>query len=69
MKWNFEIIDISETNVSDASESWYRYEIANRITRVSGQRRGTREEVTAFVQSCIKRLNSRHLVAPAYHCR
>lgn len=69
MKCNFEIVDISEADSGDANERWYRYEIANTITRVSGRRRGSREEVTAFVQACIQRLNSRHLAAVAYYGR
>lgn len=67
--WNFEIITISESDNESAGEKWFHYEIGNHITRVSGRRRGTREEVTAFVEASVRRLNTRHLAASPYYGR
>ena len=61
--WDFELVTLEKTQppVNGDTGSWYRYVIANKITEVSGQRRGTRREVTDFIDSNIKRLNARHL--------
>lgn len=61
--WEFELVTIEKAPppVAEAQGSWYRYTIANRITSVSGQRRGSKAEVTQFVNYTIQRLNTRHL--------
>ena len=61
--WDFELVTLEKTQppVNGDTGSWYRYVIANKITEVSGHRRGSKREVTEFVVSNIKRLNARHL--------
>ena len=61
--WDFELVTIKKAQPPTAQEKgcWYHYTIANQITSVSGHRRGSRAEVKQFVDSCIQRLNVRHL--------
>lgn len=61
--WDFELVTIEKAPppLAEAQGSWYRYTIANRITSVSGQRRGSKAEVAQFVNATIQRLNTRHL--------
>lgn len=61
--WDFELLTIekAQSPLNDDKASWYRYSIANKITTVDGVRRGSKAEVTQFVTSTLKRLNSRHL--------
>lgn len=61
--WDFELVTLEKTTPPAAQKggNWYRYIIANRITSVSGTRRGSHREVSQFVRGCIQRLNSRHL--------
>jgi len=61
--WEYELVVMERAAPPTVEEkgSWYRYTIANRITSVSGQRRGSKAEVTQFVTSTIQRLNTRHL--------
>jgi hypothetical protein len=63
--WDYNLVSIEKTQppVADEKGSWYQYVIANKITTVSGRRRGSKDEVTHFVKSCIQRLNTRHLQA------
>lgn len=65
--WEFEIVDIrkSQPPVSGHKGHWYHYTIANRITEISGMRRGSKAEVVAFVRDSIQRLNNRHK-SPAF---
>jgi hypothetical protein len=60
--WEFEIVNIQKAKAPDSSQTgrWYQYTIANRITEISGMRRGSKEEVMNFVKSSIQRLNNRH---------
>ena len=60
--WEFEIVDIQKTKppVSELKGNWYQYTIANRITEITGTRRGSRDEVISFVKSSLQRLNTRH---------
>ena len=60
--WEFEIVAIQKTKppVPEYQGSWYQYTIANRITEITGTRRGSRDEVIAFVNSSLHRLNTRH---------
>lgn len=61
----FEVVSIEKTASPEVSEKghWYNYIIANKSTQVKGCRRGSKEEVTQFVNGCVQRLNSRHLSA------
>jgi hypothetical protein len=61
--WDFELLTMEKTQppVNDDKGPWYRYSIANKITTVDGVRRGSKAEVTQFIDSTLKRLNSRHL--------
>jgi len=63
--WDFELISMekAQSPLNDDKASWYRYSIANRITTVDGVRRGSKAEVSQFIDSTLKRLNSRHLSA------
>lgn len=65
--WDFEVVSVAKTRppVSDRQGNWYRYTIANRVTEITGTRRGSRDEVLSFVHSSIQRLNSRHM-GPAF---
>lgn len=65
--WDFEVVSVAKTRppVNDLQGNWYRYTIANRITEITGTRRGSKEEVLGFVNSSIQRLNSRHM-GPAF---
>jgi hypothetical protein len=60
--WDFEVVNVSKAQppVSDRKGKWYRYTIANRVTEITGTRRGTKEEVQSFVSNSIQRLNNRH---------
>lgn len=60
--WEFEIVAIQKTGapVSELKGNWYQYTIANRITEITGTRRGSRDEVISFVKSSLQRLNARH---------
>jgi hypothetical protein len=60
--WDFEIIAVEKTRPPMPAQqgNWYHYTIANRITEISGMRRGSRCEVMHFVQSSVERLNNRH---------
>lgn len=59
--WEFEIVVIEKTAPPQQQPgNWYRYTIANRITEISGLRRGSRDEVAQFVCSSVQRLNTRH---------
>jgi hypothetical protein len=64
--WDFKLVTIEKTQAPEQHEggNWYHYIIANKITRVSGRRRGSKAEVSKFVASCIQRLNTRHLSVP-----
>ena len=61
--WDFELVTIEKTQppVQNAGGNWYHYTIANKITSVSGHRRGSKAEVSSFIDSCIQRLKTRHL--------
>lgn len=63
--WKFELVTIEKTRApdSDRNAPWYRYTIANRITEISGMRRGSKAEVADFVKASIQRLNNRHRAA------
>lgn len=65
--WEFEIVTIEKAipPVTGHRGNWYQYTIANRITEITGMRRGSKDEVLNFVKSSIQRLNSRHK-APAF---
>lgn len=65
--WEFEIVNVQKTKppASAPKGHWYHYTIANRITEISGMRRGSKEEVMNFVKSSIQRLNNRHK-SPAF---
>jgi hypothetical protein len=44
-----------------ASGHWYRYVISNNHgNTITGQRAGTRKEVTRFVQDCVHHLNQKY---------
>ena len=60
--WEFEVVTVAKTQapVSDHQGNWYRYTIANRVTEITGTRRGSKEEVLGFVNHSIQRLNNRH---------
>ena len=61
--WDFEVVAIKKAKPQAIEEkgNWYHYTIANKITTVNGYRRGSKAEVSQFVNSCIQRLNVRHL--------
>lgn len=60
--WEFEIVTIekSQPPLHNQGGNWYRYTIANRITEITGMRKGSKTEVAQFVQASIQRLNTRH---------
>lgn len=60
--WEFEIVEIQKTKppVTEQRGSWYQYTIANHITAITGTRRGSKDEVLAFVNTSLQRLNTRH---------
>lgn len=60
--WEFEIVNIEKAKppISEGRGNWYQYTIANRITEITGMRRGSRDEVMNFVKTSIQRLNNRH---------
>jgi hypothetical protein len=60
--WEFEIVAVEKTKapLPEHNGNWYQYTIANRITEITGVRRGSRAEVMNFVRSSIDRLNTRH---------
>ncbi|MCW9088060.1 MAG: hypothetical protein OQK54_00825 [Gammaproteobacteria bacterium] len=60
--WKFEIVSLEKANPPSSGHKghWYRYTIANRITEISGMRRGSKAEVMSFVSTSIQRLNNRH---------
>lgn len=62
--WEFEIVAIRQTNAptSGHKDSWYRYTIANQLSEITGTRRGSRDEVMAFVKASLQRLNNRDKV-------
>lgn len=68
--WEFEVVSVAKARppVNDRQGHWYRYTIANRITEITGTRRGSKEEVLSFVHSSIERLNSRHLGPSFSNC-
>ena len=61
--WDFELVAIekSQPPLGDERGHWYHYTIANKITTVNGCRRGSKAEVTQFINTTIKRLNTRYL--------
>ena len=61
--WDFELLTMEKTQPPEKDDKgpWYRYSIANKITTVNGYRRGSKAEVVEFINSTLKRLNSRHL--------
>ncbi len=61
--WDFELVSMEKTRppLGDEKGNWYQYTIANQITMVSGCRRGSKAEVSKFVELTLKRLNARHL--------
>lgn len=65
--WEFEIVAIEKAQAPAVSQpgNWYRYVIANRITEITGMRRGSRAEVDHFVRTSVQRLNTRHR-SPAF---
>lgn len=40
-------------------DPWYRYVVANQVTTITGQRRGSKEAVMEHAKSFVERLNSR----------
>ncbi len=59
--FDFHIVAVlSAAAPEGTSGSWCRYEIANQITRISGLRAGSPEQVRCYVQECVQRLNNRH---------
>ncbi len=60
--WDFEVVTVAKTKppFSDRKGNWYRYTIANRVTEITGTRRGSKDEVMNFVNHSIQRLNNRH---------
>ena len=65
--WEFELVNLSKARppVGDQRGNWYRYTIANRVTEITGTRRGSKEEVLHFLNNSVQRLNSRHK-APSF---
>jgi hypothetical protein len=65
--WDFEVVSVAKTRPPKSGHqgNWYRYTIANRITEITGTRRGSKEEVLSFAHRSIERLNSRHM-GPAF---
>lgn len=63
--WEFEIVTLKQAKppVQEYQGSWYQYTIANHITEITGTRRGSRDEVMAFVKTSLQRLNTRHKAA------
>lgn len=59
--WDFQLIALEErvTPWGEDSAGWYYYSIANRISSVTGYRRGTKSEVMEFVHATVERLNQR----------
>ena len=66
--WKFDIIGIEKAAAptTQTDGHWYRYTIANRITEITGTRRGSRDEVARFVQASVERLNNRYHGGPAF---
>ncbi len=62
--WEFEIVTIQQIKppLPEYRGRWYQYTIANHITEITGTRRGSMDEVMAFVQTSLQRLNRRHTV-------
>lgn len=60
--WEFEIVNVEKTRppTGNGKGHWYQYTIANRITEITGMRRGSKDEVMNFVKSSVQRLNNRH---------
>ena len=64
MIWDYRIVDIKRTQ-GVGGGTWYEYTIANDSTTVAGRRRGSKQEVSRFVQDSVQRLNNRHKAAYA----
>jgi len=60
--WEFEVVNLAKARppANDRQGNWYRYTIANRVTEITGTRRGSKEEVLSFLNSSIQRLNNRN---------
>ncbi|WP_428635226.1 hypothetical protein [Sedimenticola sp.] len=60
--WEFEVVNLVRTQAPIANHkgNWYRYTIANRVTEITGTRRGSKDEVMNFLNSSLQRLNNRH---------
>ena len=57
----FEIVALEETDSPDGSDAddWYRYELTQGTTTITGYKQGEAEEVREEVTSLVSRLNER----------
>ncbi len=57
----FEIVALEQTESPDGSEAddWYRYELTQGTTTITGYKQGEAEEVREEVTSLVSRLNER----------
>lgn len=60
--FDYMLVSVEPSTTADrgATESWHRYVIGNGITSIEGYRPGSREEVVAYAEECIRRLNALH---------
>lgn len=65
MPRQFRVARVERTDAPDgvAGQEWYRYVLDNGRAPISGQRRGTHKEVTAYATQCAELLNVRGLNA------
>jgi hypothetical protein len=61
--FDYEILCVEETRapMEGAKGRWHRYIIANRTSRITGYRTGSKKEVAAYASQCVERLNNRHM--------
>ena len=57
----FEIVTLEQTESPDGSDAddWYRYELTQGTTTITGYKQGEKEEVRDEVTSLVSRLNER----------
>lgn len=59
----FLVAEVEKTDAPDGSgeSGWYRYILDNGRSRISGLRRGTLKEVSAYAAHCAEQINARGL--------
>lgn len=57
----YEVQSVTKTDMpgGGAKATWYRYEVANGVSSLTGHRRGTKKEVSSYLQTLIEQLNLR----------